>query len=92
MRKNITKLLIVLVLLSISTEAYGQIARIGFNTTDPMSTMDVSGQKDSSRSIISTDITGLQAPTPTRTELTTKCNILYGTSQKGALVYITDIK
>lgn len=91
MRKNITKLLIVLALLSISTEAYGQIARVGINTIDPMSTMDVSGQKDSSGNIISTDITGLQAPRITRTELTTKGNALYGTNQKGALVYITDI-
>ena len=40
---------------------------------------------------MSGDITGLQAPRLTRAELTNKGNALYGTDQRGAIVYITDV-
>ena len=66
-------------------------AQVGINTTDPKSTLDVTGKKDSDGNLLPTDITGLQAPRLTREELTAKGDELYGSDQKGAIIYITDI-
>lgn len=60
-------------------------AQVGVNTINPNSTLDVNGKLGAS------DLDGLQAPRLTRAELTTKGNSLYGTNQKGTLIYITDI-
>lgn len=91
MKKNTTKSLVIATITFISTFTYAQTGRVGINTTDPKSSLDINGQKDSSGNLLSTDITGLQAPRLTRAELTAKGNALYSTNQKGALVYITDI-
>ena len=69
----------------------GQIGRVGINTMSPKTTLDVSGKTDGSGNLLTNDITGPQAPRLTRSELTAKGDTLYGTDQKGALVYITDI-
>ncbi|MCU7618857.1 hypothetical protein NZ698_16880 [Chryseobacterium sp. PBS4-4] len=66
-------------------------AQVGVNTESPKSSMDVRGKTDAGGISLPSDITGLQAPRLTRAELTSKGNSLYGTDQKGALVYITDI-
>ncbi len=68
-----------------------QDGRIGMNTPDPKTTLDVSGKTDASGNLLITDKTGLQAPRLTRAELTAKGDLLYGTDQIGALVCITDI-
>ena len=68
-----------------------QDGRMGINTPDPKTTLDVSGKTDASGNLLITDKTGLQAPRLTRAELTAKGGGLYGADQKGALVYITDI-
>ena len=78
-------------MLSLYSTAYAQEGRVGVNTTTPKTTLDVNGKKDTSGNLLTTDITGLQAPRLTRAELTAKGNTLYGADQKGALVYITDI-
>ncbi len=70
---------------------FGQEGRVGINTTDPKTTFDVNGKIDGSGNLLTTDITGMQAPRLTRAELTSKGNTLYGTDQKGALIYVTDI-
>lgn len=70
---------------------FGQDGRVGINTTTPKTTFDVNGKKDGSGNLLTTDITGMQAPRLTRAELTAKGNTLYGTDQKGALIYVTDI-
>jgi hypothetical protein len=80
-----------IMLAGFSTLTKAQEGRIGINTADPKTTMDVRGKADTSGVSLSTDITGLQAPRLTRAELTAKGNTLYGADQKGALVYITDI-
>lgn len=72
-------------------QVFGQENRVGINTTEPKTTLDVSGKTDTSGSLLSTDMTGLQAPRLTRLELTNKGNSLYGTDQKGTLIYITDV-
>jgi hypothetical protein len=87
MKKNF----ILAVCLFLGTMAYAQEGRIGINTSSPKTTLDVNGKTDTSGNLLSTDLTGLQAPRLTRAELTAKGNALYGTDQKGALVYITDI-
>lgn len=74
-----------------STFAFAQTGRVGINTEAPQTTLDISGKKDSSGNLLTTDMTGLQAPRLTRAELTAKGNSLYGTNQKGALIYITDV-
>ncbi|TDX87246.1 hypothetical protein [Epilithonimonas xixisoli] len=66
-------------------------AQVGINTDAPKSTMDIRGKVDGTGVSLPSDITGLQAPRLTRAELTSKGDGLYGTDQKGALVYITDI-
>ena len=77
--------------LMLTGTAFAQEGRVGINTTDPKTTFDVNGKKDGSGKLLTTDMTGLQAPRLTREELTAKGNTLYGADQKGALVYITDI-
>ena len=72
--------------LMLTGTAFAQEGRVGINTTDPKTTFDVNGNN-----LLTTDITGMQAPRLTRAELTAKGNVLYGADQKGALVYITDV-
>lgn len=84
MKKNI----IILGALAISSMAFSQV---GINTETPKTTLDVKGKTDSGGTVLSTDITGMQAPRLTRLELTNKGNSLYGTDQTGAIIYITDI-
>lgn len=90
MKKQI-KFLMLTAILSFSVYAYSQKGRVGINTTDPKTTLDVSGKTDTLGNLLTTDVTGLQAPRLTRAELTDKGNSLYGSDQKGALVYITDV-
>jgi hypothetical protein len=85
------KLTTIALFLTLSTVAYAQDARVGINTTTPKTTLDVSGKTDTFGNLLTTDVTGMQAPRLTRAELTAKGNVLYGTDQKGALIYITDI-
>lgn len=66
-------------------------AQVGVNTVNPKSTMDISGKVGLDGKSPATDITGLIAPRLTREELTAKGNSLYGTDQRGAVVYITDV-
>ena len=77
--------------LMLTGTAFAQEGRVGINTTDPKTTFDVNGKIDSSGKLLTTDITGMQAPRLTRAELAAKGNALYGADQKGALVYITDV-
>ncbi|MGE8555835.1 MAG: hypothetical protein ACN6OB_18095 [Chryseobacterium jejuense] len=84
MRKNVTTLLTA-VFLGMSASVFAQTAGVGIDTTTPNSTLDVHGK------LGATDIDGLQAPRLTRAQLSAKGDALYGTNQKGALVYITDI-
>ena len=49
---------------------YGQNGRVGVNTSKPATSFDIAGMKDSSGNSLPTDMTGLQAPRLTRTELT----------------------
>ncbi|HWV69781.1 tail fiber domain-containing protein, partial [Chitinophaga sp.] len=66
-------------------------AQVGIHTTTPKSSLDVSGKTDTLGNLLSTDITGLQAPRLTRSQLTDKGDTLYGADQTGAMIYITDI-
>jgi len=68
-----------------------QTGRVGINTASPKSTFDLNGQKDSGGVLLVSDVTGLQAPRVTREELTAKGNVLYGSDQKGAIIYISDV-
>ena len=77
--------------LMLTGTAFAQEGRVGINTTDPKTTFDVNGKIDGSGKLLTTDITGMQAPRLTRAELTAKGDVLYGADQKGALVYITDV-
>ena len=77
--------------LMLTGTAFAQEGRVGINTTDPKTTLDVTGKTDTSGNLLTTDITGMQAPRLTRAELTAKGAVLYGADQKGALVYITDV-
>ena len=77
--------------LMLTGTAFAQEGRVGINTTDPKTTFDVNGKIDGSGNLLTTDITGMQAPRLTRAELTAKGGVLYGADQKGALVYITDV-
>ena len=77
--------------LMLTGTAFAQEGRVGINTTDPKTTFDVNGKIDGSGNLLTTDITGMQAPRLTRAELTAKGDVLYGADQKGALVYITDV-
>lgn len=62
-----------------------QQGRVGINTQNPTSTLDVRGRAEA------TDVTGFQAPRLTRAELTAKGDNLYGAAQQGCIVFITDI-
>lgn len=77
-----------LVLVALSSSVYAQV---GIHTTTPKSSLDVSGKTDTLGNLLSTDITGLQAPRLTRSQLTDKGDTLYGADQTGAMIYITDI-
>jgi len=90
MKKNITTILALGFVLSAISLAQAQTGRVGINTLDPKTTRDIDGKRDAGGTLLTTDITGLHAPRITRAELTDKGNSLYGTNQKGALVYITD--
>ncbi|WP_312343499.1 hypothetical protein [Chryseobacterium binzhouense] len=74
----------------VSALCLGQEGRVGVNTTDPKTTMDVRGKTNALGVSLATDITGLQAPRLTREDLTNKNAGIYGADQIGALVYITD--
>ena len=91
MKMKIKKLLMALAFSMLSAIASAQEARVGINTTTPKTTLDVSGKLNTAGTAIDpADMTGLQAPRLTRAELSAKVNA-YGTDQKGALVYITDV-
>ena len=77
--------------LMLTGTAFAQEGRVGINTETPKTTFDVNGKKDGSGNLLTTDVTGMQAPRLTRAELTAKGDVLYGADQKGALVYITDV-
>ena len=77
--------------LMLTGTAFAQEGRVGINTTDPKTTFDVNGKIDGSGKLLTTDVTGMQAPRLSRAELTAKGDALYGTDQKGALIYVTDI-
>ncbi|KQK25188.1 hypothetical protein AR438_11715 [Chryseobacterium aquaticum] len=82
---------ILLLPLLVAGLAKSQEGRVGINTVSPKTTLDVNGKSDTNGLSLSGDITGLQAPRLTRAELTNKGNALYGTDQRGAIVYITDV-
>jgi|GEM_PF-2399021 hypothetical protein len=76
-----------LVGMSCASLAFSQTkGSVGINTNTPKSTLDVSGNNNSSP----TEIIGLQIPRTTRAEITAK-NSLYGNNQIGAMIYVTDI-
>ena len=77
--------------LMLTGTAFAQEGRVGINTETPKTTFDVNGKKDGSGNLLTTDVTGMQAPRLSRAELTAKGNVLYGADQKGALIYITDV-
>lgn len=91
MKNKTTQLLIASAFFALSTNAFAQEGRVGINTPEPKTTLDVSGKKDDLGNLLTTDVTGLQAPRLTRAELTDKGDELYSYDQQGALVYITDI-
>lgn len=91
MKNKTTQLLIASAFFALSTNAFAQEGRVGINTAEPKTTLDVNGKKDALGNLLVTDITGLQAPRLTRAELTDKGDDLYSYEQQGALVYITDI-
>lgn len=91
MKNKFIKSLILLMVLNFSSLTFAQKGRVGINTSEPKTTMDVNGKKDEAGILLTSDITGFQAPRMTRAELTTKGNSLYGTDQTGAIAYITDI-
>lgn len=82
------KIIISVIVLGMSGIAYGQV---GVNTQSPKTTMDVSAKRDGTGVIVdNTQLIGLQAPRLTRAELTAN-TATYGTDQRGALAYITDV-
>ena len=90
MKMKIKKLLMALAFSMLSAIASAQEARVGINTTTPKTTLDVSGKLNTAGTAVDpADVTGLQAPRITLTELNAKGVSLYGASQKGALIYIT---
>lgn len=91
MRMKVRSALILNCIVGISSLSLAQTGRIGINTVTPKSTLDINGQKDSSGTLLLSDVTGIQAPRISRQELSAKGNLLYGSDQKGTIVYITDI-
>lgn len=86
MKKLFIPLFMVLSVLSLA-----QAGRVGINTENPNTTMDVTGKVGTDGKSLLDDMTGLQAPRLSREELTLKGELLYSTPQKGALIYITDV-
>lgn len=78
-------LVALLTLTGIFSITQAQEGRVGINTQNPSSTLDVRGRAEAS------DITGFQAPRLTRAELTAKGDNLYGAAQQGCIVFITDV-
>jgi hypothetical protein len=68
-----------------------QGSRAGVNTTSPKSTFDVQNNTDSNGKSYTSDPVGLQAPRITLKEIVDKGSSVYGSDQKGALVFITDV-
>lgn len=91
MRNFIEKIFFIYIFIISCLVIYAQEARVGINTTNPKSTLDVNGKTDELGVLLATDVTGLQAPRLTREELSTKGDVLYGSDQKGTLIYITDV-
>lgn len=91
MRTKVKSALILNCIVGISSLSPAQTGRVGINTATPKSTLDINGQKDSSGTLLVSDITGIQAPRLSRQDLSAKGNQLYGSDQKGTIVYITDI-
>jgi len=89
--KNNMKPIAVAIFFAAATLISAQEGRVGINTDTPKTTLDVNGKKDNSGNLLAADMTGFQAPRLTREELSNKGNSLYGTDQKGTLIYITDI-
>jgi len=81
-----------LLILFFSIVVMGQQGRVGVNTTSPSATLDVSALRNSTTGEIESNNQpyGLQAPRLTRAELTNN-TFNWGASQKGALIYITDV-
>lgn len=59
--------------------------QIGINTDSPKSTLDIQGSTEANQ------VAGIQAPRLTLAALTSKGNTLYGTSQKGVFIFITNV-
>lgn len=91
MGMKVKSALILNCIVGISSLSLAQTGNVGINTVTPKSTLDINGLRDSSGTLLSSDITGIQAPRLSRQELSVKGNLLYGTDQKGTIVYITDI-
>lgn len=87
MKKKIITLFSALAVLALQAQS----GRVGINTTNPRTTLDVNGLKDSSGKSISTDPVGLQAPRLTLAELVAKGNSVYTEDQKAAIIYISDV-
>lgn len=84
MKRRLTALLILYALSFTS-------AQVGINTNQPKTTFDVSAKPGVTvGSIDNTQVLGLQAPRVTRAQLTASI-ASYGTDQKGALIYVTDV-
>jgi hypothetical protein len=78
----------IIVAVLFSAAAYSQV---GVNTDAPKTTLDVNAKRDTSGNITdNAQLIGLQAPRLTRAELTAN-TATYGTDQKGALIYVTNI-
>jgi hypothetical protein len=60
-------------------------SQVGINTNQPKATLDIAASPTDT-----TKADGVIAPRLTREELTNKGNSLYGTDQRGAVIYITD--
>ncbi|WP_294316295.1 hypothetical protein [uncultured Chryseobacterium sp.] len=82
---TISKITYAALLTGIFSITQAQDGRVGINTQNPSSTLDIRGRSEV------TDITGLQAPRLTRAQLTAKGDTLYGSEQQGAIIFITDI-
>ncbi|MGV0978979.1 hypothetical protein [Empedobacter falsenii] len=65
-------------------------SQVGINTDNPKSTLDIS-VKNTGGVIDNTQSYGLQAPRLSRADLSAIPETNYGTDQKGAMIYITDI-
>ncbi|WP_291121140.1 beta strand repeat-containing protein [Empedobacter sp. UBA7248] len=83
MKKKLTSLTILL----FNTAVFSQV---GINTDNPKSTLDIS-VKNTGGVIDNTQSYGLQAPRLSRADLSAIPETNYGTDQKGAMIYITDI-